>query len=373
MAGQIDHWIGKPITDIDTPALVLDLDVMERNQKVLVDYLAPYGVKSRPHVKLHRATPEIAQFQVQSGARGLTCSKLNEAESLASCGFTDLLIANQIVGRNNIQRLANLARQIDIIVAVDSLENARELSSAAVAYGVTISVLIEVNIGQNRCGVAPFEPTVELAKAVVNDPGLNFRGLMGYDGHCTTNVSPAERGPLSTQANQLLAENRRAVERAGIRVEIVSGAGTFTYSYAAQVEGITEVQAGSYLLMDTAYQEHGIREFGCALRVLGRVISRPSYPGAGNLAIIDVGKKAMSTLLGNPTVKEPRSASVRSLSDEHGRIVFANNSTSLKTGETIELWVRDSNGTINQFDRFYAVRDDRVQDVWKIPNCGNHT
>ena len=366
-------WIGKSITELDTPALLLDLDVMERNQQCLLDFLTVHQVSSRPHVKLYRATPEIARFQLQNGAIGLTCAKLSEAEALATHGFTNLLIANQIVGPVKVRRLAALARQCEIMVAVDSAANVQELAQAAEAYNVTLDVLIEVNIGHNRSGAAPYAPTVALAKTIQASPGLRFRGLMGYDGHCTTKIDPQEREPLSTQANTLLAETRWSVEQAGIPVEIVSAAGTFTYRYAAQVAGITEVQAGSYLLMDTAYQEHGIREFNCALRVLARVISRPTYTGAENLAIIDAGKKSLSTLLGNPEVKNPAGAVVRSLSDEHGRVILSENARDLPIGAPLELWVRDANGTINQFDRFYAVRKDIVQAIWEIPIRGDHT
>jgi D-serine deaminase-like pyridoxal phosphate-dependent protein len=370
---QAEDRIGKSIYDLDTPALLVDLDVLERNQKRLLDFLSARKVHSRPHVKLYRATPEIARIQIETGAIGLTCAKLSEAEVLAAHGFSNLLIANQIVGRQKIARLASLARQCAVMVAVDSPENVQELSQAAEFYGVTIGVLVEVNIGQNRCGVAPYEPAVALARVILDSPGLKFRGLMGYDGHCTAKVSPAERGELSTQANTLLADTRRFVEKAGIDVEIVSGAGTFTYRFAAQVAGISEVQAGSYLLMDTAYQEHGVHEFDCALRVLARAISRPSYPGAENLAIIDTGKKAMSVLLGNPVVKSPAGANVLSLSDEHGRIILQEDATPLRVGDPVELWVRDANGTINQFDRFYAVREDIVHAVWEIPIRGSHT
>jgi D-serine deaminase-like pyridoxal phosphate-dependent protein len=303
----------------------------------------------------------------------LTCAKLSEAEVLVAHGISEILIANQIVGWTKVGRLVELARQANIMVAVDNVENAKELSQAAEAGGVTIGVLVEVNIGQNRCGVAPLAPALTLARDILARPRLRLRGLMGYDGHCTTKVSHGERGGLSTQANTLLADTRRVLERDGIDVEIVSGAGTFTYQYAAKIPGITEVQAGSYLLMDTAYKDHGIHEFDCALRVVSRVVSRPSYAGAENLAIIDTGKKAVSTLLGNPTVKDLPGATVLSLSDEHGRIILSAEKSNIRVGDPIELWVHDANGTINQFNRFFAVRNNIVQEVWDIPICGDHT
>ncbi len=362
-----------PLSELDTPALLLDLDTVEQNLSRMFSFLAGKKVRLRPHVKLFRATPELARMQVEAGALGLTCAKVSEAEVLVAAGFTDILIANQIVGPTKIERLTRLAKQSDIMVAVDSRENVAALSQAARSHGVTIGVLVEVNIGHNRCGVAPFEPTLDLARFVLRQPGLKFRGLMGYDGHCTLKVTESERGPLSRRANTLLADTRKAVEDAGIAVEIVSGSGTFTYRFASEIDGITEIQAGSYLLMDTAFREHGVREFNPALSVLTTVISRPDYPGADGMVVIDAGRKSVSTELGVPEVKAPYGARVLSLSDEHGRVIFEDASSAPQVGDRIELWVRDANATISHFDRFYATREDTVEAVWSIPLCGRNT
>jgi len=368
-----DEAVGLHIGALDTPALLLDLEVMERNLKRMADFLAGKKISHRPHVKLYRATPEIARKQIEAGAIGLTCAKLSEAEVLVSSGFADILIANQIVSPVKIRRLVGLAERSNIKVAVDSPENVAALSHAATTHGVTIGALVEVNIGHNRCGVTPFEPTLALANTVLKSSGLEFKGLMGYDGHCTLKVTETERRDLSLKAHTLLADARRYIENAGIAVEIVSSSGTFTYRFAAEVEGITEVQAGTYLLMDTAFRDHGVREFECALSVLTTVTSHPSYPGANGLIIIDTGQKSISRLLGNPEVRKPSHAAVLSLSDEHGRIILDHEAESLGVGDKVELWVRDANGTINQFDRFYAIRHEVVEAVWQIPLCGSHT
>lgn len=368
-----DTLIGMHKNDIDTPALLLDIATMEQNLKRMSDFFAGKRVKLRPHVKLYKATPEFAHKQIESGAIGLTCAKLSEAEILASSGIKDILIANQVVGAAKYKRLTNLARHCEIIVAIDSQGNAEALSHAAQAKEVTIGVLVEVNIGHNRCGVTPFEPTLELATSICRMPGLQFRGLMGYDGHCTLKVTELERKTLSQKANTLLADTRKFVEQAGIAVEIVSGSGTFTYRFASEINGVTEIQAGTYLLMDTAFRDHGVREFDCTLSVLTTVISLPSYPGAGGLAIVDVGRKSISPQLGMPEVKNPSTARVFSLSDEHGRVILSDEAEAPQVEDKIELWVRDANGTINQFDRFYVIRDDLVEDVWEIPLCGRST
>ncbi|MEZ4515952.1 MAG: DSD1 family PLP-dependent enzyme [Chloroflexota bacterium] len=365
--------IGMDVHELDTPALLVNLPIMESNLKRMTEYLNGTGVNLRPHVKLHKATPQLAQRQLEAGAIGMTCAKLSEAETLAAAGIHDILIANQIVGSRKIDRLMELARHCDVKVAVDNPINILELAQAAQAAGVRLGVLIEVNIGHNRCGVAPYGPTLELAQLILNQPGLSFLGLMGYDGHCTLKVTESEREALSLKANTLLADTRRYLEDAGVPISIVSAAGTFTYRFAASVDGITEVQAGSYLLMDTAFRDHGIHEFEPALSVLSTVTSRPVYPGAGGLAIIDAGQKSVSTALGDPGVKQPEGLQVRSLSDEHGRILAVDAEARPPLGAKIELEVRDANGTIKQFDRFYVIRDGIVEDVWPIPLCGNST
>lgn len=369
----IDKAIALPADALDTPALLLDMAAMERNLARMADFLAATPVRLRPHAKIYKATPQLAHRQLAAGAIGITCAKLSEAEVLAAAGVGDILIANQVVGPRKVARLVELARACDVKAAVDSRANALELAAAARAAGGTLGVLVEVNIGHNRCGVAPFAPALELARFVAAQPGLVFRGLMGYDGHCTLKVTEAERGPLSLAANTLLADTRRYLEAAGIEVPIVSAGGTFTYRYAAAVAGITEVQAGSYLLMDSGFYDHGVREFEPALSVLATVTSRPEYPGAGGLFIIDAGQKSLSTALGNPEVLRPAGATVRGLSDEHGRLVAASAESRPPIGAKVELRVRDANGTIKHFDRFHAVRHGIVEDIWPIPLCGRST
>jgi D-serine deaminase-like pyridoxal phosphate-dependent protein len=368
-----DALVGIHKSEIDTPALLLDLPSMEQNLQRMAAFTAAKGINLRPHVKTYKATPELAHLQLQAGAIGLTCAKLSEAEVLAAAGVKDILIANQIVGPKKLKRLAKLATTCEIKVAVDNPENVEALSQIACANGVVLGVLVEVNIGHNRCGVAPFADTLALVKLILQKRSLKFMGLMGYDGHCTTKVTEQERGPLSLQANTLLANTRKYVEEAGIAVEIVSGSGTFTYRYASEVEGITEIQAGTYLLMDSAFQEHGMREFERTLSVLATITSKPTYANANRLAIIDAGRKSISPQLGLPEIKSPNGVKVRSLSDEHGRIVLDAETQGLQIGDKIELWVRDANGTINQFDRFYAMRNDLVESIWKIPLCGVST
>jgi D-serine deaminase-like pyridoxal phosphate-dependent protein len=369
-----DSIIGKHKSEIDTPALLLDLATVEENLRRMIAFTTAKGINLRPHAKTYKATPELAHLQLQAGAIGMTCVKLAEAEVLVASGVTDILIANEIVGPKKLQRLAKLAKECDIKVGVDNPANVEALSEVAQANGVTIGVLVELNIGQNRCGVAPFGPALELTKLVAQMPGLKFRGLMGYDGHATTKISEHERGPISRQAYTLLVDTKKLIEEAGFPVEIVSGGGTFTYRYASEVAGVTEIQTGTYLLMDNAFQEHGVREFDRALSVLTTIVSKASYPGGEGLVIVDAGRKSVSQQYGLPEVKSPASgAKVQSFSDEHGRVLLEGDAQQLQVGDQIELWVRDANGTTSLFDRFYAIRNDHIEAIWQIPNLGVNT
>jgi D-serine deaminase-like pyridoxal phosphate-dependent protein len=368
-----EYEVGLHYTELDTPALLLDLPTMEANLEKMATYFRDSVVALRPHVKLHKATPALAHRQLAAGAIGLTCAKLSEAEVLAAAGIKDILIANQVVGARKIQRLVNLAAYTNVIVAVDDVDNVRDLSRAAETRNVKLRVLVEVDIGNARCGVEPCDPALRLSQIVQGAPGLIYMGLMGYDGHLTFQVEPEEREQLAIEANSRLVETRRFIESAGLEVPIVSASGTFTYKYVAKLNGITEVQAGTYLLMDTAFREKGVTEFGCALSVLATVISRPRRPGAENLAIIDIGRKGIDTIYGFPEVKRPAGATLFSMPQEHSRLRLDGDSNTIRIGDKVELWVRDANGTVNLYDKFYAIRNGIVEAVWDIPGRGKTT
>src|SRR5208282_5891956 len=248
-------------------------------------FFAGRHCRLRPHFKSHKCT-QIARLQMEAGAVGITCAKLGEAEVLADAGIEDILIANQIVGRTKMLRLIELGRRARPIVAVDSPDNVKMLSGAASSAGVRLRVLVEVDIGMHRCGVAPGQPALDLGRFVASLAGLSFEGLQGYEGHVVDLRDETERTEKTRAALKLLVETRRHIERAGLAVNIVSGGGTGTYTVTGDYEGIDEVQAGSYAAMDWWYQD--IRpEFQQAQTILATVISRP----AQNLAIIDVGRK----------------------------------------------------------------------------------
>jgi D-serine deaminase-like pyridoxal phosphate-dependent protein len=368
-----EYEIGLHKNELDTPSLLLDLDVVEQNLRTMANHARQAGVNLRPHAKIYKGTPVFAWMQLRAGASGITVSKLSEAEVLAAGGIRDILIANQVVGSRKVMRLVNLAAETQVKVAVDSLENVTEISSVAVKRGVRVGVLVEVNIGNDRCGVEPYDTALQFTKKVIEFPGVEFKGLMGYDGHLVFVKDLKERDSRSRQAYKILVETRDLLVNSGIPVEIVSGSGSATYKSACAVKGITELQVGSYLFMDTAYRDNGgLEEFLCSLSILATVISRPDRPNAKDLAILDIGRKGIDNTLGFPEVKSP-GGEVFSMPQEHSRLRFDPQKVNLRVGDKVELWVRDANGTVNLYDRIYGMRGDIVESVWDILGRGQVT
>jgi len=361
------YEIGLRKYELDTPALLVDMNVVERNVKLMADFCGQSGVGIRPHAKIYKAMPAFAWMQLRAGAVGLTVAKVSEAEVLAAAGIKNILIANQVVGALKIRRLVNLAAYTRLIVAVDSLENIAQLSAAASQRGVELGVLVEIDIGNNRCGVLPFGPAREAAATVERAPGLKLRGIMGYDGHLAFLEDKDEQRRRSVEAYTLLVAARDDLLAAGFPVKIVSGGGSATYRYAASVKGITELQAGSYIFNDTTYAKSSLSEFGCALTVLSTVVSRPSRPDATDMAVLDAGRKSVSLTYGYPEVKSV-AGEVYSMPQEHARLRLAPDVPPLRPGDQVELWVRDANETVNLYDCMYAMRGDTVEAVWDI--CG---
>jgi len=348
---------------IDTPALLIDLDALERNIKRMADFFATVPAALRPHTKTHK-TPIIARKQIEAGARGITCAKVGEAEVMVANGVDDVLIANEVVGATKIARLMSLARHAKLTVAVDDPRNVAELSAAAQAMGATVGVLVEVNVGMNRCGVEPGEPALQLSRQVLESKGLRYRGLMGYEGHVVAMPDRQQREAACLKAMKLLLDTRAFVEAAGIPVEVVSGGGTGTYDITGRLPGVTEIQAGSYVTMDSAYGRLNLG-FEQALTILVTVISRPSR----DRAILDAGMKAMAVDHGTILPKGLPGATVAPrLSEEHARLDLVD--VDLRPGDKIELIPGHGCTTINLHDQFYGIREGRVETVWQIAGRG---
>jgi len=356
--------IGAAKSELDTPCLCLDAGALEHNIAKMADFCRERPVRVRPHVKTHKC-PTIGWKQVEAGAIGLTCAKLGEAEVMARAGLKDLLIANQIVPPAKIARLVNLAAYTDVMVAVEDAGNARDLSDAAVAKGVELRTIIELDVGIGRCGTVPGEPTLELAQCMVGLPGLRFEGIMGYEGFAVMIPDMEERRAKTEAAMAKLVGTADLLRSHGIPVGIVSAAGTGTYHITGEIEGITELQAGSYATMDGKYASVGA-DFQCALTVLATVIGTHA-----DVAIIDAGMKTATHEFGFPTVVAPEGWALTKLSEEHGFLEKqSDDAPTLSRKDKVELLPSHGCTTINLHDEYWVTRDGILEAVWPIAARG---
>ena len=347
--------------ELDTPALLVDLDVMEANIAHVAAVCRAAGVDWRPHVKSHK-TVEIARKQIAAGAIGVTCAKLGEAEVLAAAGITDILIANQIVGDIKVRRLMALPEKTDVIVSVDSAQNVAELADAAKAVGRNLRVVIEVNTGMNRSGAEPGAPVVALAGIIAKRPSLKLVGVMGWEAHHADQVVKAK---AVADAIALLTSSADACRAAGHDMSIVSCGGTGTLLYCVSQLGVTEVQVGGAIFNDEHYRTHYGIDLPCALTVLTTVISRPNP----TRVILDAGRKAMSNDMALPRPLGLNVASVK-LSAEHAQIELAVPSDTPHIGDKVELVVGYSDTTIHLHEEIVGLRGGEIESVWKVAGRG---
>jgi len=345
---------------IPTPALVVDLDRLEQNLRRMADYFTSRRAKLRPHFKSHKCV-ELARRQFAAGScTGITCAKLSEAEQLVAGKVSNVLIANQVVGPDKARRLAALNCSATVRSAVDSLVNARELSAAATEAGVCIPILVEVDIGMKRCGVPSGAPALELTREISHLPGLRFDGLQGYEGHLVSLPSYEERSQKTRAAFAPLVETRRLIERAGIPVAIVSGGGTGTFDITGNIQGVDEIQAGSYALMDQSYLQ--VRpEFVVARWVLATVIS-----ARGGCAVVDVGTKGMGCEFGLPVVEGFPEAKARYNAEEHTPF----DGLTANVGDKVRVVPSHGCTTQNLHRRMWITRTGKIVEIWPIEAAG---
>ena len=345
--------------DIETPALLVDLGIMERNLETMARFFCNRPAKLRPHFKNHRVL-ELAGRQIEHGAIGITCARLWQAERLANFGIRNILIANEIAGEGPLDRFVELSREVPVLVAVDNAKVVAEMARLARNRKAEVNVLVDVDLGLKRCGAQPGEPAAALARTVV-ESGLRFRGLMGYEGHLQPLVPGAEKDRLVRAAMEALANTRKLVETSGIPVEIVSCGGTGDYSIAGEYAGVTENQAGSYLLMDTWYAPFA-PDFTVALSVLVTVISKT----AGERLVVDAGCKVISGERGLPTVKGIAGLKLKALHAEHAPIEILDPALAIEVGDKIEIAVHYHDGTINLHKQMYGIRQGEVEHIFAI-------
>ena len=358
--------IGCRKEDLDTPALLVDLPTLERNTRKMADTIIQQaGVHWRPHAKGMK-TPALAHRLLEAGAIGITCAKLGEAEVMAAGGVRDILVANQIVGPRKIARLVNLRNHADVMICVDDENNIREIDLAASEKGVRIRVLIEIDVGMNRAGVAPGEPVLSLARTIAVCPGLQFSGLMTWEAHTLAIEDIDEKRRLITESLSKLTDSADLCRRNGFQVDILSCGGTGTYWISAFHPGITEIEAGGGIFGDIRYRNVFGVKHEYALTVLSTVTSRPTPARI----ICDAGKKTMSS---DASVPEPigiPNVNLVALSAEHGKIELDAPAETPRVGDTIEFVAGYSDTTVVLHDELYGIRDGVVEAVWPLPARG---
>ncbi|MGO8955788.1 MAG: alanine racemase [Streptosporangiaceae bacterium] len=349
--------VGRRREELITPALVLDIDGAQRNIDLMASELRHMGLTTiRPHYKTHKS-PDLARRQVLAGAGGLSMATVWEAAVLAAAELDDLFVVNTVSHPDKIRVLAELARDRRILVAVDEAPNADALSAAAVRAGSRLGIFVEVDTGMNRCGVDNAEEALAVARHVSDLPGLRFEGITGYEGHCTLTPEADLRHERQQEAMKLFIGVADLLEANGIPCPIRSAGGIATWQWTAAYPGITEIQAGSYVVMDN-FHGRMVRGFERSLTVQASVISRRS-----NQVIVDVGNKSVADT--NNVTMVGHDHAVFRFDEEHG-IFSAAEGSSLKVGDSVALVPGYSPSTVNCYDAFHVVQDDVVVDIWPI-------
>jgi D-serine deaminase-like pyridoxal phosphate-dependent protein len=369
------HWMpaqpGDAMADVDTPALILDLDRFDANLRRMMSAAATAGVRVRPHAKSHKSL-QIAHRQVAAGAIGVCCQKLGEAEVFLSGGIRDVLVTNEVVGTRKLQRLAELTRifrDARVGICVDDIGVVRQLSLICAEQDAELDVYVEFDVGQNRAGVATPADAVELAREVMRHPRLTLMGLQAYAGSAQHRRGVPERRESARRAAGRAAAARAALREAGLPCEIVTGGGTGTFLYDATSKVYDEIQPGSFVFMDIDYARNepdpDVPRFDHALFLLASVMSM-----RGDRATLDAGLKAFSTDSG-PAQPTFGGWHLRSVSDEHSILTRVDDSgPEIQLGAKALLLPGHCDPTVNLHDWIVAVRRGRVEDVWRIDARG---
>ena len=348
--------IGRYRHELITPALILDLPAARRNIEKMANRLKTMPAKLRPHIKVHKS-PELARMQMDAGAIGISTATVWEAIVMVRSGLDSIFIVNTIAGREKLAALAAIARDANVMVAVDDANNAADVAAAARAANSKVGVLIEVDTGMDRAGVDTPEQAVELASKVAGMEGVELLGVTGYEGHCSLTPERDLRAQRQRVAMDLLIDSAEQIKAAGLPCPIVSAGGTGTWDWTAITPGVTEIQAGSYVVMDNF---HGpmATDFEHAVTVLTTAISRPP-----DRVIVDAGNKS----LGAPALSTIRghNLAVLRVDEEHG-IFIADASYPLHVGDVVELVPGYAPGTVNWYDAYHVVDSDRVVDIWPV-------
>jgi len=359
--------------DLPTPSLVVDLDALESNISTMTGYLKQQGRAFRPHAKTHKCA-EIAHRCLKAGAVGACAAKIGEAEVLADRGVGGLLLTTAMVGRYRIERAVRLAaRKPDTIFVVDNAQNTTDLNEAARAAGKKINVAVDLAVA-GRTGITPGEPAAGLVEHIVKQPNLKFKGIQAYAGHCAHILGFENRKKGSEEAMGKAVETRRILEKKGIECSWLSGGSTGTYNIDSHIDGITEIQPGSFLFMDIDYNRIGSKDggefygdFKNSLTVLATAYSKPS----DDFVILDAGLKAFST--DKPFPPEARALKGTKFSfggDEHGKLDLRGAAKKVNLGDRVELVIPHCDPSVNLYDKMIAVRGQQVEAIWAVDARG---
>jgi D-serine deaminase-like pyridoxal phosphate-dependent protein len=359
--------IGVSVAEVETPALIIDLDALDHNIAKMAEFARASGVRVRPHAKTHKPTA-IALRQIAFGAVGQCVQKVGEAEVLVRGGVKDVLVSNQVVGERKLRRLVALAKEATIALCFDAPDQVEAASRVARDFGVMLGGLVEIEVGMERCGVAPGRDAASLARRIAGAPNLKFRGLQAYHGRAQHMTTYHERAEAIAFAIDAVRETLDSLAAENLPCEIIGGAGTGTFAIEAVSGVYNELQVGSYVFMDTEYARirgrDGSRyaEFEHSLFVLASVISVPT---AGR-AIVDAGLKSYSAERGPPWVHDRPDVEVTGVSDEHGKLKIGPDAKPLSLGEKVWLIPGHCDPTVNLHDWYVGVRKGRVEALWPI-------
>jgi 3-hydroxy-D-aspartate aldolase len=355
--------VGQRLDEVDTPALVLELDAFERNLKTLKGKLPP-RIRVRPHAKTHKSA-DIALRQVAEGAVGVCCQKVSEAQALIEGGVKDILVSNEVVGAAKIARLAAIAPKARVGVCVDNIQNVGDIAAA----GAKLDVYVELEVGMKRCGIPPGEGAVSLVKEIGKFPHLRFAGLHAYHGRAQHMRTMEERRKVIASASEKILEMKSMLKAAGIDCPIVTGAGSGTFMFEVESGTWDEIQPGSYVFMDADYARNEwlppLPRFEHALFILATVMSRPSDA----YAILDCGLKGHSVDSGMPGVWQRPGLEYTHASDEHG---FLEGAGVPPLGEKVLLVPGHCDPTVNMYEWYVCVRGGKVEALWPVSARGAH-
>jgi D-serine deaminase-like pyridoxal phosphate-dependent protein len=353
--------IGLRIEELDTPALLLDLDAFEANVATMSRHFEERRVSWRPHGKAFKC-PAIAHALLRAGAIGVTVAKVSEAEVMAAAGIRDILIAHLVVGPSKVARLAALQRQADVKTTVDAVDHVAPLAQAASKAGVVVGVLVDVDLGMGRCGVRSVKAAVALALRIARSPGLRFDGLMGYEGHTLYMVDQEAKRKAIGEAIGHLLRTREEVESAGLPCPIISAGGSGSYQITSDIAGVTEIQAGGGVFACRYYTEIcQVKGHRPAISVLATVVGRPSP----DRAVLDIGQKAISAYLTPPVLHEHPGCRILGLSAEHATVEVSGG-VSISIGDKVQVTPGYSDFTFVLHDRVLGHRAGQVEACWAL-------